>query len=209
MLIRQLIVLGLFILVEVPAGVNAQGRGFSEAEWAKLVAKIAESIREENKIRGLKTENPDSLEVLYFQGESCGETSFEHVVDDEMVRARITRRDGFLNVLTLIVDVNCLPIENYPLTIFSVNLQWIKEISSSGYIWDMISDSSELSKVQDFIEDYYGGDHNYRVGLPGPSSGLSTYGYAGDRVFDNTVRDTTRNKVTEALTRYLKANHGL
>ena len=208
-MIRMMIVSGLFILAVVPAIAYAQGSALSEEKRAKLVAEIAEKVSESSKIRGLKTENPDSLEVLYFQGSSCGETSFEHVVDDEMVRARITRRDGFLNVLTLIVSVDCLPIENYSLTIYSVRLDWIKEISSVGYIWDMISDSTELFKVQGFIEEYYGGDHNWRVGLPGPSDALSTFGYAGSRVFDNAVRDAIRKHVTEALTRYLKANHGL
>ena len=208
-LIRMVIVLGLFALTMVSTVANAQRREMSEDERAKLLAEIAERISESSKIRGLKTENPDSLEVLYFQGASCGETSFEHVVDDEMVRARISRKDGFLNVLTLLVSVDCLPIENYPLTIYRVRVDWIKEISSVGYIIDMVSDSSELFKVQDFIEEYYGGDHNWRVGLPGPSDALSTFGYAGNRVFDNTVRNTIRKHVTEALTRYLKANHGL
>lgn len=202
----MVIVSGVFCLTLVSAVANAQGREMLEDKRVNLLEEIAERISESSKIRGLKTENPDSLEVLYFQGSSCGETSFEHVVDDEMVRARITRRDGFLNVLTLVVSVDCLPIDNYPLTIYRVRLDWIKEISSVGYIIDMISDSSELFEVQDFIEEYYGGDHNWRVGLPGPSRALSTFGYAGSRVFDNEVRDTIRKHVTEALTRYLKAN---
>ncbi len=40
----------------------------------------------------LRKDNPDTLTVYYQQGLFCEETSFEYVVDDEMVRARLERR---------------------------------------------------------------------------------------------------------------------
>ncbi len=43
----------------------------------------------------LTKDNPDTLTVYYRQALKCGETSFEYVVDDEMLRARLKRRtDG-------------------------------------------------------------------------------------------------------------------
>ena len=148
----------------------------------------------------LKKPNPDELFVALLHDEKCpgAEDSYQSIIDGELVRARIKESTSWpsYGVLFLMVDIDCFPIERDGINtgfFFNVRPEFGMELSVEREDRDFPRLNVERDYIVTIVNDH--GRYGYVIG--GPNFEDSTA---------RRIRNALREKVSDILTDYLKAN---